>query len=146
MPARKPPSGRRFYTAEQANRALPLVKAIVGDIVPLYQSLVERRERLSETGVDPVMALDEKHPDDLAPAYAEFARDWERLRELEEELRQLGIIFKGGNGLVDFPCWRDGREIYLCWQLGEPEVSFWHEIDAGFAGRQPLKLEIVSSS
>lgn len=145
MPARKPPPGRRFYTPEQANRALPLVKAIVGDIVPLYHGLVERRERLAQSGVDPVLALDEKHPDELEPEYAEFARDWERLRELEEELRQLGIVFKGGNGLVDFPCWREGREVYLCWQLGEAEVSWWHEVDAGFAGRQPLNLEIVSS-
>jgi hypothetical protein len=138
MPKRKPPSGRRFYTIEQANRALPLVKAIVGDIVPLYHSLMERRESLAKTGMDPVLALDDAHVDELDPAYAEFAKDWERLRELEQELRELDVSFKGGNGLVDFPCWMEGREVYLCWQLGEPEVSWWHEVDAGFLGRQPI--------
>src|SRR5579859_5129119 len=140
MAKRKAPSGRRFYTIEQANRALPLVKAIVGDIVPLYHSLMERREALAKIGMDPVLALDDAHMEELEPAYAEFAKDWERLRELEHELRELEVSFKGGNGLVDFPCWKDGREVYLCWQLGEPEVSFWHELDAGFSGRQPVEV------
>jgi hypothetical protein len=41
-------------------------------------------------------------------------------------------------GLVDFPCRQDNREVYLCWKLGEDKLDWWHEIDAGFAGRQPL--------
>ncbi|MDE0506470.1 MAG: DUF2203 domain-containing protein [Candidatus Poribacteria bacterium] len=41
-------------------------------------------------------------------------------------------------GLVDFPHLRDGREVYLCWQFGEDEIRYWHDVDAGFAGRQPL--------
>jgi hypothetical protein len=135
---KKPPRGRRFYTIEQANRALPLVKAIVADIVPLFHSLIERREQLSRTGADPVMALEAADLDTMDPLYGEFAKDWDRLRELEQELNELGVAFKGGDGLVDFPCWMDGREVYLCWQLGEREVAFWHEIDAGFSGRQPV--------
>jgi hypothetical protein len=55
------------------------------------------------------------------------------------ELGELGVEFKAFDvGLVDFPGERDGRPIYLCWRLGEPEVEYWHELDAGFAGRQPL--------
>jgi len=45
---------------------------------------------------------------------------------------------------VDFPCWMDEREVYLCWKLDEPEVSHWHEVDAGFAGRQKLKQRVLS--
>jgi hypothetical protein len=45
---------------------------------------------------------------------------------------------KGTDGLCDFYSVMDGREVFLCWRLGEPEVSYWHELDAGFAGRQPL--------
>ena len=41
-------------------------------------------------------------------------------------------------GLVDFPSLREGREVYLCWREGEDQIDFWHEVDAGFAGRQPL--------
>jgi hypothetical protein len=41
-------------------------------------------------------------------------------------------------GLVDFPAWRDDHEVYLCWKYGEDDIQFWHEIEAGFAGRQPI--------
>jgi hypothetical protein len=51
----------------------------------------------------------------------------------------MGCILKDINtGLVDFPTVRKGREVFLCWQHGEPEIAFWHDVDAGFAGRQPL--------
>lgn len=55
------------------------------------------------------------------------------------EIRQLGVQMKGfDTGLVDFPGQIDGRPVLLCWQLGEESVQYWHEEDAGFAGRQPL--------
>src|SRR5262249_33900136 len=75
-------------------------------------------------------------------AEAEFERGRERMEELVGELRQLGVELKDFfAGLVDFPCWMDGREVYLCWKQGEPEVAHWHEVDAGFAGRQKLLQE-----
>src|SRR5207244_2972212 len=55
-----------------------------------------------------------------------------QLAEWEIELKDLGI------GLIDFPALRQGRTVFLCWQLGEPEVAYWHETTSGFAGRQPL--------
>ena len=59
--------------------------------------------------------------------------------EYVDELRQLGIETKSvTEGLVDFPAIMDGRMVYLCWRLGELRVSHWHELDAGFRGRQPL--------
>jgi hypothetical protein len=61
------------------------------------------------------------------------------LDELLRQLRDLGAEVKGiDQGLVDFPSLRDGRLVYLCWQVGEDRVMYWHELDAGFAGRQPL--------
>jgi hypothetical protein len=55
------------------------------------------------------------------------------------EIEESGVHLKDVQlGLVDFPAERDGERIYLCWQFGEPEVAFWHTLDAGFAGRQPL--------
>jgi hypothetical protein len=51
----------------------------------------------------------------------------------------VGCIFKGfEGGLVDFHSQLQGRDVYLCWRLGEPDVGHWHEIESGFAGRQPL--------
>jgi hypothetical protein len=62
-----------------------------------------------------------------------------RLRELLVEIEQLGCELKGvEEGLIDFPAERDGRTVYLCWRLGEARIEHWHELDTGFAGRQPL--------
>ena len=72
----------------------------------------------------------------------------EQSRELEafqRELRQLGVQLKDSRlGLVDFPSEIGGRTVLLCWRLGEPEVQFWHEVNAGYAGRQPLSPALVS--
>jgi hypothetical protein len=55
------------------------------------------------------------------------------------ELQGAGIVVRDpGRGLIDFPAVRDGREVYLCWLDGEDEIGYWHEPDAGFAGRRPL--------
>ena len=70
----------------------------------------------------------------------------ESLRNVEEEINQLvasivdrGILIKSlERGLFDFPSLMEGNLIYLCWQAGEPELMYWHTIDSGFAGRQPL--------
>ena len=57
----------------------------------------------------------------------------------ERELEELGIVLKDRRlGLVDFPGEIDGRRVWLCWRLGEPSVQYWHDLDAGYAGRQPL--------
>ena len=71
-----------------------------------------------------------------------------RAPTLDLELREmiLGLETNGAwcvvknveQGLVDFPSLRDAREVYLCWHAGEPEIQSWHEVDVGFAGRQPL--------
>lgn len=71
----------------------------------------------------------------------ELDRDKQQVLEYVEELKHLGIETKSvTEGLVDFPAIMEGRKVYLCWKLGEPEVAYWHELDAGFRGRQPLGL------
>ena len=61
------------------------------------------------------------------------------------ELEKVGCTFKGlDDGLVDFLSTRDGRDVFLCWKLGEPEITHWHEVEAGFAGRQLLTPEFAS--
>jgi hypothetical protein len=137
---------RRTFTVDQANAALPLVRAIVGDLVALAREVVERRERLAVIGggrghQEPSDAYGEE----LAQVEAELDRDTERLQEYVGELLELGVEPKSATeGLVDFPALIDGRPAYLCWRLGEPEVLFWHELDAGFRGRQPLTAGSLS--
>ena len=135
MAARKPDPGKKYFTPAQANAMLPLVRQIIRDITELAGELRRRQEHLA--GLDPRTAEDER-----LRAEAEFERGRERMEELVGELRQLGVELKDFfAGLVDFPCWMDGRVVYLCWKQGEPEVAHWHEVDAGFAGRQKLLQE-----
>ena len=61
------------------------------------------------------------------------------LRAVIEEVQQLGCVVKDLDiGLVDFPTFFQGREVYLCWKLGEPSIGFWHGVEEGFAGRKAI--------
>ena len=70
---------------------------------------------------------------ELALAASEFNDLVKRVQEMDCELKDIE------QGLVDFRTEREGREAYLCWKLGEPDIRWWHELDAGFAGRRPLE-------
>jgi hypothetical protein len=134
---------RKLFTPESANAALPLVRVIVRDICELAAALRDRQERLARVQPPPRGALGKAYEEELEQARADFDREQERLLEFIQELNELGVEMKDPNiGLVDFPCRADGRIIYLCWRLGEPEVAFWHEVDAGYAGRQRLMHRI----
>jgi hypothetical protein len=127
----------RLFTVEDANRMLPLVRAIARDWVELTDSVVERRERISRLTAGRNLSADDPYGQELRHSEAELEKDLKRLRGYVEELRQLGVEAKQG-GLIDFPSMIDGRIVYLCWQPTEPEILYWHELDAGYAGRQPL--------
>jgi len=130
----------RFFTPEQANAMLPLVRRIVTDITTLTRDLRDKHKRflkLNEDGSMPVA-----HEEELFQLESQLEQGQEQMEALVQELGQLGILLKDfDTGLIDFPCWRDGHEVYLCWKLGEPEVAHWHEIDSGFSGRQKLMIE-----
>ncbi len=132
MAVKRPAKDKKFFTVAEANAALPLARAIVRDITELAQSLREHYGRLS----DGKGRLGEAHQEELQQV---IERDQGRMKEYVEELQHLGIELKDYHtGLIDFPSWRDNREVYLCWKLGEPEVAHWHELEAGFAGRQKI--------
>jgi hypothetical protein len=141
-----PFAGRRLFTVEQANAALPLVRAIVKDLAELYREVVERRQRLSSLTGGRERKPGDVYSQEVEQIEDELERDVRRLQEYVEELRQIGVEPKSGpDGLVDFPAMIDGRPVYLCWKLGEPEVLYWHDLEAGFAGRQPLVAETGTS-
>jgi hypothetical protein len=142
MTAKEPRVGKRYYTPTQANAALPLVRAIVQDIVELARDLQERQERIERSRGAGRGRLSAAHEEENAGGLADIERGEERMRELEGELTDLGIELKDNlMGLIDFRCRMDGRDVYLCWKLGEPAVAYWHELDAGYKGRQRLKLD-----
>ncbi len=132
----------KLFTPAQANAMLPLVRAIVTDLSQLSRDLLERRERLSVL----MRGRDDKHGDPFAAEVAqvqeELEKDSQKLREYVDELLELGVEPKNGlEGLVDFPAMIDGRLVYLCWKLDEPEIRYWHDLEAGFSGRQPLQIQ-----
>lgn len=129
---------RRYYTVEEANKALPLVRMIVGDIVRQYRVVEELQQRLSNVVKERRRPSNDFYSEELAQSQAELDAEETKLRNFIEELRRLGVEFKGADGLCDFYSLMDGREVFLCWKLGEPDVRYWHDLDAGFAGRRPL--------
>jgi hypothetical protein len=123
----------RHYTLAQANAARGWVARRVGWIRDARARLVALGPRAS----DALASLDP----DLGGAYPgrQLARALVELGRAVGELDAMDVVVRDlDRGLVDFPALRDGEEIYLCWLLEEDEIGFWHEPDAGFAGRQPL--------
>jgi hypothetical protein len=128
-----------LFTVEEANATLPLVRAICNDLATLARDVVERRQRLALLMSGHEDSKSDPYSEELVQVEQSLELDRDRLMEYAQELEQLGVEPKGAvQGLVDFPCSMDGRIVYLCWQLEEPELLFWHELDAGFAGRQAL--------
>jgi len=123
------PVASRHFTVAQANRAVPYVRRIVEDVGKVYRDAVGVQKRLEYPLPD----------QDLTELEAEYERHMTRLRELVGELEHVGVELKDyDKGLVDFPAVHQGREVYLCWKLGEPEIAAWHEVEDGYAGRQGL--------
>ena len=131
---------KRLFTVEEANAALSLVRAIALDMSELARELIERRDRLELlTAGRGGKVKSDLYGQELLQIQEELEKDTERLNEYGAELAELGVEPKNAlEGLVDFPSMMDGRPIYLCWKLGEAEVMHWHEVEAGFAGRQSL--------
>jgi hypothetical protein len=139
-PKKRPEKKKKYFTAAEANAALPLVRAIVKDIMQRATDLRDRHERLHPTSPSGNAGIDEAHWEELNQVQGDMERDQEKISEYCAELNQLGIQLKDlFTGLVDFPCWMNNHEVLLCWRYGEPEVAHWHELDAGFQGRQKLQ-------
>ncbi len=124
----------KLFTVEDANALLPTVRGIVRRVQRAYRrvSAAQEQARLASEGAA------------RGGGGMEGGSDYvEALTELagaSGELEALGVQLKDfERGLIDFPSTRDGRVVLLCWQLGEgDELEWWHDLEAGFAGRQPL--------
>ena len=126
----------RSFTVEQANRTLPLVRRIAEDIVLQYRRWQEKVREFEMVTTRSTADRPDAEAERLQREVQELAAE---IDGYIGELTSLGIEFKDyERGLVDFPGEHRGRAVYLCWQLGEPEVRFWHDLDAGYLGRQPL--------
>jgi hypothetical protein len=129
----------KYFTVEEANRTLPLVRRVVTDIVSTHRRLMERAEEyraLAAEGETRVVRRDEIERElrELTGAVNAFIA----------ELTDIGVLFKGfENGLVDYYATLDGRPVFLCWKLGEASIEWYHELNAGFQGRQRLPEHLL---
>lgn len=123
----------RFFSLEEANRTLPYVRRVVQDIVEEYRQV---EPLLTWLKALPAEARDGARAKEVK---AEVAARAESLDALVQELHRIGCQFKGfREGLVDWLSLYAGRPVLLCWKLGEEEIEHWHQLDAGFIGRQRI--------
>ena len=131
------------FTIEMANRTLPLVSRIVRDILEHYREWQQAIEAFEIATA--LSRADRPTPE----AVALQGKAQELAREIQgflAEITDLGVEFKGFElGLIDFPGEVDGRPVMWCWKFGEPSVQYWHEVDAGYAGRQPIEALFATS-
>lgn len=119
----------RFYTVEQANELLPF----------LAPTLVELREKFEEASRIRSKMATASRSNGWSTARDEWAEKLARVDELMDRITDWGIQLRDiTTGLVDFPGFHEGEEVWLCWRLGEPEVAYWHRRDEGFGSRRSL--------
>jgi hypothetical protein len=133
----------KYFSLAEANATLPLVSRVVDDIIgryPVWRDLVARYELVAAQS---------------RPEWGESAEQVRLRTDIEAvareisgylaELEQIGCVFKGfDQGLVDFYGWLDGREVLWCWKVGEKRIEHWHDVDAGYTGRQRVPEVLVT--
>lgn len=127
----------KYFTLEEANRTLPLVRRIVADIRTDYQRW---RDLLGEYELENGRNDGEWGATEEAEVLRRRIEDVSKTMDAYlAELHQVGCLFKGfPEGTVDFYGRLDGQDIFWCWTFDEPEISKWHGLEAGFAERQPV--------
>jgi hypothetical protein len=123
---------KRYFTLEEANRCIPklveeisTLRALKVELEGLHAEITPLLEVVSSNGGS-------QRTPALLKATANF-------QDILDRIENRGCHLKGLDpGLVDFPHLRDGKEVYLCWRIGEAKIRYWHEIEDGFEGRQPL--------
>ena len=121
----------RHYTVEQANAALTWVAERIERLRAAREGLNDEEARAALQDAGPTNGGGEPGRV-VSDAFLEMRNALVELQAMEVVLRDLD------RGLVDFPSIRDDREVYLCWLEGEDEIGYWHDLEAGFAGREPL--------
>ncbi|MFI5234858.1 MAG: DUF2203 domain-containing protein [Gemmatimonadales bacterium] len=135
----------RIFTVDEAERTLPLVGRIVLDLQKEYPRWREAVGRFELVAAE--LRAESGETLELIAAQSEVVELAARIHDCLTELDQVGCIFKGFEaGLVDFYALREDQLVCLCWRLGEAHVTHWHEVDAGFAGRQPLDEPMLTGT
>lgn len=122
----------QFFTLSEANQALVVIR-------PLMDEVQSIRQKIMSTQPEAWSAIEKSVGNGGSRTLSKIVVEFEKLDALVHRILDTGVIIKDINiGLLDFSALKDGHEVYLCWQYGEGDIAFWHEVDAGYAGRQPI--------
>ena len=122
----------KYFTPEEANHALPQVRALVVEIMQAREAIIKAQPELW-----PV--LEKSVGNGGSKKAGELLHEFRRVEHGVRSLQEIGCVLKDMSiGLVDFPTLRDGQEVLLCWKFDEPAVLFWHDQQSGYAGRKRL--------
>lgn len=123
----------RYFTLQEANETLNLIRPLMDEIQQIRQKILQKQPEAWP-------AIEKSAGNGGNRALSSMVQDFEKLDLLIHQIQDLDILLKDINlGLLDFPALKDDREVYLCWQYGEGEIAFWHEVEAGYGGRQPIE-------
>ena len=134
----------RLFTINEANALLPIVRPTIGRLLEII-----RRLRIQSEIVIRAEQIDPETPNLMRRLQqnVEIADLIKQINDAVNEVQQHGCVCKGvEQGLLDFPCQLGEEIVFLCWQFGEPEITYWHKIEDGFAGRRPLLDSTVTGS
>ncbi|HEX2741454.1 MAG TPA: DUF2203 domain-containing protein [Rubrobacter sp.] len=126
------PAFQRLFTVEEANALLPTLREILADVALHRDALREKAPNMEPVLRAAIGNGGGRGGSDYGVEAYNLYLDIERIRELGVVLKDLDL------GLLDFPHERDGRVVFLCWHPPEERIGYWHDLDAGYAGRQPL--------
>ncbi len=125
----------KYYTPKEANNLLDVVRPLVGELMGIGEKIRIHQpeiwsvvEKSAGNGGNPALSK-------LLPDFDRLDSILHRLQDMDIEVKDLSI------GLIDFPAMHEGRVVYLCWKYDEDSIQFWHDIEAGFAGRQQIDWE-----
>jgi hypothetical protein len=126
------PSFPKLFTVEEANALLPRLQKLLDDLALHRDAMREKAPHL-----EPILRA--ARADGGGRVGSEYGVEAYKLYLAIGRIQELGVLLKDLDmGLLDFPHERDGRVVFLCWHPPEERVEYWHEIEAGYAGRQPL--------
>ena len=122
----------RIFTLAEAIGLLPRLRSILEESTDEWKRIKALNPQIQK-------ARDKAQFDGFSPYGVEYIEAVYHLMFLLQQVRELGVVLKDvDRGLCDFPYMRNGKVVYLCWEFGEDTIGYWHDVEAGFAGREPL--------
>lgn len=122
----------RIFTLAEAQSLLPRLRTVLDELGRAWK-------RVSDLNPEIQKARDKASLNGFSKFGVEYVESVSHLMSLIHEIKDMGVLLKDADkGLCDFPYIKDGRMVYLCWHLGEDSIHYWHDVETGFAAREPL--------